>query len=63
MYVRWKFINIDSGYGLMPDGTKQLPKPVLSLSATWQVLFINLSQGQCPEATEIILHANRPVQH
>ena len=47
----------------MPDGTKQLPKPMLSLSATWQVLFINLIQGQCPEATEIILHANRHVQH
>ena len=33
------WVNLDSGNGLLPDGTKPLPEPVMAYHQRWSVVF------------------------
>ena len=49
LWPSWPYVNMGSGNGLLPDGTKPLPKPMLtsyqlsSLAHTWKQF-----NGKCP---------------
>ena len=38
--------NIGSGYGLLPDGTKPLPEPMLTWSSVWPIAIYLRAIGQ-----------------